>query len=149
MAWELRQLGEEVGRLNPIEPKPAMRGTGSTGEWRFTIGKQRWSWIGVAEHERSRRAVAGYYPRWRTGGTIAFEDDESYLLRGSVVRTTWHLRTPERASVARLLTGNPGGMVERIVPADAAAQVRDLSLLLLFAIWAIVIEPSFIPMESS
>jgi len=145
-AYEVRQLGDIVGQLEWLERKSvAMRAEAMTASWRFVIGRNGRSWMGIAEDETSGSSVAGYYPRWRRGRAIAFDDEEWYRMRAPVLGTTWRLRAPERAPVARLRTAGSPAFVERVDLAARAASVTNLPLLVLFAIWTVLAEPLSVP----
>jgi hypothetical protein len=151
--FDVRQDGVEVGRLERIGPATgvAMRASAADGVWLFGVRRERRSWIGVAEAQPSGVAVAGYYPFWNPGGKIVLTD-AWYVLRGSLLSSKWSLRDEDRTRIARL-NAQGGKRPKRvaaitqsidITPLPACLGIPDLSLPMLFAVWAIFSEPAYV-----
>jgi hypothetical protein len=143
LRYEVRQLGDEVGRLELLRPQAAMatRATAHRREWRFEVRKRKWGWEGVAQIPQGTDVATYRIGKLPRRGTITASGAE-YELRAPWLSDVWNLRGEGRAPVARLRhrarLGQPLSFSVELEP--EGVHLIDLPLLILFAIWAVLVE---------
>jgi len=112
-------------------------------EWTFSAHPRRWGWMGVAQRHDAARAALAFYPRSLVGGTIA-TDDRTFALGRNLLSSRWTLRDG-RTPLARVSApGAPAdAMIVALTPDGQVLEQRYL--VLTFAVWAILREPSMSP----
>ena len=98
-----------------------------------------WTWHAVAEDQASGAQAATYRRRKLRGANLLIASD-AYELRGSLIKGSWTLRDPRGpVSVAVLrVKGDPPVVELELMP--ECHGIAELSLLLLFATWGVLIE---------
>jgi len=74
--YELLCGAGAVGRISPADRPGFAHALGESSEerWEYSCRSQRRGWIGVVETPGAAAPIAGFYPTWRAGGVIAFEE---------------------------------------------------------------------------
>ena len=91
-------------------------------------------------------AVACCYPRWRPASYhVWVAPDDWYRLRVGLVRSAWTLRDDDRVQVASFAIGREG-LPDRIQTATDATRIRQLGLLVMVSLEAILRQPN-VPAE--
>jgi len=132
--------GLAVARVSPS-------GAQSSDErWQFARRRHGRSWRGVAETAGFDAAVAAYYYPRRVGpgGQLALAD-HSYWLQFRHLRGDWRLRDDTNTTLARMCLRKSSMFSSDIKTLDAhvepaCREIREFTLVLLFAIWVILLE---------
>jgi hypothetical protein len=128
-----------VARVSPSDAES------SDERWQFARERHGRSWRGVAETAEFNEAVAAYYPRpVGPGGQLALAD-HSYWLQFRHLRGDWRLRDDANTTLARMNLRKSSLFSAEIKALDAhlepaCREIREFTLVLLFAIWVILIE---------
>jgi hypothetical protein len=116
------------------------------GTWQVGVERLRRIWGVVARVPSTGDAVACCYPRWRPASYhVWVAPDDWYRLRVGLVRSAWTLRDDDRVQVASFAIGREG-LPDRIQTATDATRIRQLGLLVMVSLEAILRQPN-VPAE--
>ena len=139
-AHEVFAGGQVVAHVSPSGARS------SDERWDFARRRHGRSWRGVAETAGSNEAVAAYYYPRRVGpgGQVALSD-HSYWLQFRHLRGDWRVRDDASTTLASMRLRKSSMFSGDIKELDvhlepASREIREFTLVLLFAIWVILLE---------